>query len=1209
MMKQLLPFPLLLLMMIPFGTALSQGSLSHAWSKNLSNTAIAGGQVEGRTITTDAAGNIYVAGNFRDRNDFDPGPGYQQLATNGNEDIYFAKYTPSGTLVFARSFGSVNTELAYAIALDAAGNIYLAGTFGGFCDFDPGPGITSINTVSGQDIFFAKYSPEGNFIFARRMGGTNVERAYDMAVDPVSGSIYVAGEFAGSVDFDPGPATATLIASGVDGFFARYDPNGNYLYARRIGGTAADQALSIKLDASGNIWVAGFFNGTASMSTSPAVSLTSVGGADGFLAKYDINGNHLFSMRMGGTSTDIANALSIDATGNVYVTGEFRNVADFGPDPANHSLTSAGNADVFVAKYSPAGVYQYARSVGGTDADRGYSLAISGTEVIVCGGFSGTADFQPGTGVTNLVSAGSNDGFVARYTDAGTLVYAHRMGSTAADEHRAVAATGTGIAYVTGFFWGSVDFDPGPGTTVLIAPSTSSSNFNSFFAGYNATGNFTTAGLLGGVAGANAGSFAELPRRIRTDAAGNVYLCGIFQGEVDFDPGPGTSLLTSNGGNDVFFAKYNSAGGLLFVKSIGTTTNEDVTDLQVDASGNIHLVGYFRGTVDFDPGAGTANLISAGLDDLFFAKYDANGNLVFARGTGAAGDDRCHGLALDATGNIYISGFFKETVDFDPGAGTTSLTASGSSDIFFAKYTASGNLQFAKNIGSTYSGSVNEVAYGITVDASENIFITGGFLGTADFDPGAGTATLTAAGTTSEDIFLAKYNSNGNYLFAVIEGNTFSDIGYRILVDGSGNIFVCGLRTSATLNSPNIYLRKFTAAGDGSAGIFVGGTGFDAAYDMALDAAGNVLITGEMTGTADFSENIQPYVINSSTNTKDAFVAKYSNSVKLEFAYSVGGGNTDIGYGIATGPGGEFYLCGIISAPVSVDLHYGTNELQPSNSSDAFFSKYTNCVPQVPVSFRDGSAIVKGASRIVSNDCGLLATVQPTSLTGIATGKVWIENSVPLSNGRPYVARHYEITPTTETTSATYTVTLYFTQAEFNAFNNHPGSVLKLPTNPDDLTGVSNVRIGRFEGSSSNGTGLPETYTGAASVIDPSLRWIAGSNLWEVIFSTTGRGGFIVQTTTDIITSLRNEPATTIPGVRIYPNPVQRNLQVQLPVAVAGRRIQLRLMDLQGRVLKTWQPAGATLLSLPVGELPSGTYLLELHDGQRQRQVTKILKQ
>ena len=186
---------------------------------------------------------------------------------------------------------------------------------------------------------------------------------------------------------------------------------------------------------------------------------------------------------------------------------------------------------------------------------------------------------------------------------------------------------------------------------------------------------------------------------------------------------------------------------------------------------------------------------------------------------------------------------------------------------------------------------------------------------------------------------------------------------------------------------------------------------------------------------------------------------------------------------------------------------------------------------------------------------------------------------------------------------------MYFTQAEFNAFNNHPGSVLKLPTNPDDLTGVSNVRIGRFEGSSSNGTGLPETYTGAASVIDPSLRWIAGSNLWEVIFSTTGKGGFIVQTTTDIITSLRNEPAVNIPGVRIYPNPVQSNLQVQLPVAVAGRRIQLRLMDLQGRVLKTWQPAGATLLSLPVRELPSGTYLLELHDGQRQRQVTKILKQ
>jgi hypothetical protein len=630
--------------------------------------------------------------------------------------------------------------------------------------------------------------------------------------------------------------------------------------------------------------------------------------------------------------------------------------------------------------------------------------------------------------------------------------------------------------------------------------------------------------------------------------------------------------------------------------------NEDVTDMQVDAAGNIHLVGFFKETADFDPGSGTTNLVSAGGDDLFFAKYDASGNLVFARGMGGAGDDRCLGLALDAAGNIHLSGFFRETVDFDPGSGTVSLTSAGGSDIFFAKYNSSGNLLFAKHMGSSQTSVFNEGAYGITVDATGNIYITGCFLDATDFDPGPGTTTLTAFVPGVEDLFLAKYDPNGNYIFAVKDGNSSADIGYRVQVDAAGNLFVAGLTSS------NIYLRKFGPAGNGLSGVVVGSASFDVVHDLALDAAGNVFITGEMTGAADFSQNVQAYTVISLMGSRDAFVAKYSNAMILEFAYSIGGGNTDIGYGIATGPGGQVYLTGTFTTTTSVDLHNGTNTLQPSSNEDVFFARYTDCVPQLPVSFREGSSINRGFTRIISADCGLIASLQSSSVA--LTGKVWVEGAVPVSNGNPFVARHYEITQTAETGAVGYTVTLYFTQAEFDAFNNHPGSVLNLPANPTDITGVNNLRIGRFAGTSSNGTGLPESYTGTATVIDPSVNWISTSNLWEVTFSTSGSGGFIVQTNTDIITSLRNEPATRIPGVQIYPNPVQSHLQVQLPAMMGSRQMQLRLMDLQGRVLKTWQAAtGATLLSLPVGELPAGTYLLEVHDGQRQRQVTKVLKQ
>jgi hypothetical protein len=1200
MMKQLLPFPFLLLMLIPFGTALSQGSLKHEWSKSLSNTVVPGGYVEGRAITTDAAGNIYVTGRFRDRNDFDPGPGYLQLTSNGNEDIYFAKYSSTGTLLFAKSFGSTGFDEVYSIALDNAGNIYLSGAINGATDFDPGSGVSLIGATS-LDIFFAKYTPAGDLLFARRVGGTGVDRALSMAVDPATGTIYLAGQYAVSVDFDPGPATATLTASSTDGFFARYDANGNYVFARRIGGTSDDQAEAIKIDASGNIYVAGAFQSTADFDPGAGTAnLISAGSQDAFLAKYNPNGLYLFANRMGSTSTDIAKALAVDATGQVIISGEYRGVVDFGPDPLNHRLTSVGNSDVFIAKYDTNGDCLYARSIGGTNNDFNNSLALVGTDVIIAGQFSGTADYNPGAGTTNLISAGSNDGYVARYTNSGALVFAYSTGSTSADGNFAVAATSTGIVYTTGFFSGTIDLDPGAGVREITAGSGAT---NGFFAGYSSNGTFTTGGLMGGLA-TSATALADLPKRIRADAAGNVYLCGIFQGSVDFDPGPGTTVLTSSGGNDIFFAKYNSSGALLFAKSMGAATEEDVTDMLVDAAGNIYLAGYFKETVDFDPGTGTTNLTSAGGDDLFFAKYDASGNLVLARIIGGAGDDRAFGLAVDAGGNIYVSGFFMQTVDFDPGAGTTSLTASGSSDIFFAKFNSSGNFLLAKNIGSSYNSTFREVAYGITTDASGNIYITGCFIDAADFDPGAGTTILTSFTSGVEDLFLAKYDANGNYVFAVKAGSGSADQGRRIQLDGSGNIFVSGL------NSSNIFLLKYNSAGAEVFGHILGSSSFDIANDMAVDASGNVLITGEFTGTVDFSQSGRVFELRSTGNSRDLFVAKFSPTGLLEYAYGMGGLNSEVGFGIATGANNRVYLCGSFAFSATAGFHGEAPELVNSNGADAFFASYTDCTPQLPASFREGAANIRGVSRIIANDCGLLATLEPSTLTGSVSGKVWVESGVPVSNGNPYVARHYEITPAVEASTATYTVILYFTQAEFDAFNNHPGSTLNLPSNPTDFTGINNLRIGRFTGTSSNGTGLPESYTGTATVIDPSLNWNASSNLWEVIFSTTGGGGFIVQTRTDIITSLRNEPAVNIPGVQIYPNPVQSNLQVQLPVAVAGRRIQLRLMDLQGRIVKTWQPAtGATLLSLPVGDLPAGTYLLELHDGQRQRQVTKILKQ
>ncbi|HRF19894.1 MAG TPA: SBBP repeat-containing protein, partial [Chitinophagaceae bacterium] len=200
----------------------------------------------------------------------------------------------------------------------------------------------------------------------------------------------------------------------------------------------------------------------------------------------------------------------------------------------------------------------------------------------------------------------------------------------------------------------------------------------------------------------------------------------------------------------------------------------------VDGSGNVCVTGVFQGTVDFDPGAGTVSLTSAGSYDVLFAKYDADGNYVYAKALGGTGSDFGNGIAVDGSGNVYVTGYFSGTADFDPGAGTANIISAGTQDIFFAKYDASGNYVYAKALGGTGGDYSNDIA----LDGSGNVYVTGYFNGTGDFDPGAGTANLTSAG--NNDLFFAKYDASGNYVYAKAVGGTGYDIGYRIVVDGGG---------------------------------------------------------------------------------------------------------------------------------------------------------------------------------------------------------------------------------------------------------------------------------------------------------------------------------------------------------------------------------------------------------------------------------------
>jgi hypothetical protein len=317
---------------------------------------------------------------------------------------------------------------------------------------------------------------------------------------------------------------------------------------------------------------------------------------------------------------------------------------------------------------------------------------------------------------------------------------------------------------------------------------------------------------------------------------------------------------------------------------LASLSSSGISDIKVDAANNVFFTGSFHGTVDFDPGASVVNLVSNGNSDIFFAKYDANGNFLLAKSFGAGAFDTGSFIALDASGSIFVSGYYRLTVDFDPGAGTANITASGTlNDVFFAKYDAAGNYLWARSLGSTS----NDIPGGISVDASGNVVVAGGFNGTVDFDPGAGTVNLTALG---RDIFIAKYDANGNYTWAKRIGASDTETAYAIAGDGNGGFYIAGEFTSTvdfdpdggTANltsngSTDIFIARYTAAGAYMSAGKMGGTAGDLAMSMARVDADNVVATGYFQGTADFDPG--PGVNNlNSAGIFDIFFGKYSSS-------------------------------------------------------------------------------------------------------------------------------------------------------------------------------------------------------------------------------------------------------------------------------------------------------------------------------------------
>jgi len=414
-------------------------------------------------VAADGAGNVYTVGSFIGTVDFDPGPGIYNLTSAGADDVFVSKLDNAGNLIWARQLGGPSGDQGYCITVDAAGNVYTAGTFLDTADFDPGPGIYSLTAGMSDEAFISKLDNGGNFVWARQIGAGAAP--YGVAVD-AAGDVHTVGVFTGTADFDPGPGIHELTSAGADDVFvSKLDNSGAFIWVKQLGGVGEDGGEGVALDSAGNVYITGFFNNTVDFDPGPgSYILVSAGGDDIFISKLDIAGNFLWARQLGGPGFDFSHGVALDAAGNVLTVGQFEGTADFDPGPGNYDLTSAGSLDVFISKLDNAGNFVWARRMGGTKFDAGLGVASDAAgNVFAVGQFEGTADFDPGPGIHNLASAGFDDVFISKLDNAGDFVWASQLGGTRDDYADSVAIDAAGNVLTVGDFSGTADFDPGPG--------------------------------------------------------------------------------------------------------------------------------------------------------------------------------------------------------------------------------------------------------------------------------------------------------------------------------------------------------------------------------------------------------------------------------------------------------------------------------------------------------------------------------------------------------------------------------------------------------------------------------------------------------------------------------------------------------------------------------------------------------------------------
>ncbi len=459
-----------------------------------------------------------------------------------------------------------------------------------------------------------------------------------------------------------------------------------------------------------------------------------------------------------GGATSVYQTL-VNDNGDIYVAGHFSGATDFDPGDGTLILNSYGNTDAYVAKLDANGDILWAKQFGGAEADYIRGMDIDPAGNIYCtGSFSGIADFDPGNQGVYYTSYGGEDMFVAELDEDGNYLWSGHMGSAQNDHSVSIKTTASGNIYISGYYMGVADLNPSDSAESYLTTN----NQATFVEKLNANHEFLWAKSMGGAA-------FDYCQSMSLDENENIYTCGMFGGAGDFDPGDGSFYLYAVGEKDIFMSKLNSDGEFTWAISMGGPEIESAQSIAYDGNGNVYICGNFKGTVDFDPDTLNYYMTSFGDNDIFVGKFDYNSNMLWIKQLGGELGDSPYALSLDNEDNVYVTGLFEGTADFNPGTENHYLTSFGDYDAFVSKLNANGDFVWAADMG----GTMLDRGLAITNTVGNKLFVGGLFTGLADFDPGDDTFYLTGIGDYNS--FLVKMSTDllGTYEFSDLDFSLF----------------------------------------------------------------------------------------------------------------------------------------------------------------------------------------------------------------------------------------------------------------------------------------------------------------------------------------------------------------------------------------------------------------------------------------------------